>query len=179
MALHAGLACSSKTTENMLRTGECVLNLPSDEMAGAVNRLARTTGSNPVPAGKMMRGYRYEKEKFAEARLTAIAGDLVAAPRAIECPVQMEARVDTVHDIAAIDRLWGGRSVAIEAKIVRVHADESILMPNACNRIDPDQWRPLIMSFQQFYGLADGKLQHSSLGEIPEEAYRPADARMG
>ncbi len=174
-----GLARLSKTTENILRTGECVLNLPSDKMAGAVNRLARTTGSNPVPAGKMMRGYRYEKEKFAEARLTAIAGGLVAAPRAIECPVQMEARVDAVHDIAAIDRLWGGRSVAIEAKIVRVHADESILMPNACSRIDPDQWRPLIMSFQQFYGLADGKLHHSSLGEIPDEAYRPADARIG
>ena len=77
-----GLARSSKTTENMLRTGECVLNLPSDEMAGAVNRLARTTGSNPVPAGKMMRGYRYEKEKFAEARLTAISGRLELPRRA-------------------------------------------------------------------------------------------------
>src|SRR6476659_1189975 len=53
-----GLASNSKTTENMLRTGECVLNLPSSELVGAVDRLARTTGSNPPPAGKIKRGYR-------------------------------------------------------------------------------------------------------------------------
>ena len=29
----------------MNRTGECVLNLPSADMVGAVDRLARTTGS--------------------------------------------------------------------------------------------------------------------------------------
>ncbi|WP_409363844.1 flavin reductase family protein [Bradyrhizobium liaoningense] len=29
-----GLARNSKTTENMIRTGECVLNLPSADMAG-------------------------------------------------------------------------------------------------------------------------------------------------
>lgn len=154
-----GLARLSKATENILRSGDCVLNLPSDKKADAVNR--------------------YEKDKFAVANLTAIKGDLTAAPRTVECQLQMEARVDAVHDIAAIDRFWGGRSVAIEVKIVRVHADESILIPNAPNRIDPDKWRPLIMSLQQFYGLADGKLRHSALGEIPGDAYRPIEARMG
>ena len=39
-----GLARNSKTTENMIRTGECVLNLPSAELVTAVDRLARTTG---------------------------------------------------------------------------------------------------------------------------------------
>lgn len=40
------------------------------------------------------------------------------------------------------------------------------------NRIDPDAWRPLIMSFCQFYGV--GSRVHSSrLAEIPESAYRP------
>jgi flavin reductase (DIM6/NTAB) family NADH-FMN oxidoreductase RutF len=38
-----GLAASSKTTENLKRTGECVLNLPSEERAGAVDRLARSS----------------------------------------------------------------------------------------------------------------------------------------
>ena len=47
-----GLASNSKTTENMLRTGECVLNLPSADLVDAVNRLARTTGSNPVPQAR-------------------------------------------------------------------------------------------------------------------------------
>ena len=51
-----GLASNSRTTENMIRSGECVLNLPSADLVDAVNRLARTTGSNPVPPGKVMRG---------------------------------------------------------------------------------------------------------------------------
>src|SRR4051794_21924239 len=58
-----GLARNSKTTENIIRSGECVLNLPSAELVGAVDRLARTTGSDPVPEGKKMRGYRYAKDK--------------------------------------------------------------------------------------------------------------------
>ncbi len=51
-----GLGTKSKSTENMLRTGECVLNLPSATMVAAVDRLARTTGSKPVPANKIKRG---------------------------------------------------------------------------------------------------------------------------
>ncbi len=174
-----GLARSSKTPQNMLRTGECVLNLPSDGMVDAVDRLARTTGSDPVPPVKLKRGYRYEKDKFGTAGLTPVAGDLVAAPRALECPIQLEARVEAVHDMASGDEHWRGRTCAIEVKIVRVHVDRSVLMAGEPNRIDPDKWRPLVMSFQQFYGLAPGKLHHSQLGEIPEQAYRPPGAHMG
>ena len=39
-----GLNATSKTTENMIRTGQCVLNLPSVNNVAAVNRLARLTG---------------------------------------------------------------------------------------------------------------------------------------
>lgn len=42
------------------------------------------------------------------------------------------------------------------------------------DRIDPARWRPLIMSFQHFFGLGDA-LQPSTLARIPESAYRPAD----
>ena len=168
-----GLARDSKTTENMIRTGECVLNLPSAGLVGAVDRLARTTGSNPAPAGKVMRGYRHEKNKFDISGLTAIPGGTVAAPRALECPVQMEAKVAHVHELAADDEIWRGNLVAIEVRITRVHADPKIMMDGHPNRVDPDKWRPLIMSFQQFYGLASGKLQRSELGQIPETQYRP------
>jgi Flavin reductase like domain len=54
-----GLAGTSKTTQNIMRTGECVLNLPSVDNVAAVNLLARTTGSNPVLEGKVRRGYRF------------------------------------------------------------------------------------------------------------------------
>lgn len=58
-----GLDASSKNTENLLRTGECVLNLPSPAQVENVDRLARLTGSDPVPAAKQMRDYTHQKSK--------------------------------------------------------------------------------------------------------------------
>jgi flavin reductase (DIM6/NTAB) family NADH-FMN oxidoreductase RutF len=168
-----GLARNSKTTENLIRSGECVLNLPSAHLVGAVDRLARTTGSNPVPAGKIRRGYRYEKDKFALSGLTALRGETVAAPRAAECPVQIEAKVAHVHEMAQEDEVWRGNLAAIEVRVTRVHAHPDVMMEGEPNRIDPDKWRPLIMSFQQFYGLTPEKLQRSELGQIPESQYKP------
>src|SRR5687767_15697865 len=58
-----------------------------------------------------------------------------------------------------------------EVRITRVHLDERMMMDGEDNRIDPDKWRPLIMSFQQFYALAPGKLQRSELGQIRSEEH--------
>ena len=107
-----GLARNSKTTENMIRTGECVLNLPSAALVDAVDRLARTTGSDPVPAGKTMRGYRHESDKFGLCGLTAKPGETVAAPRALDCPVQIEAKVAHVQEMAQEDAVWRGNLTA-------------------------------------------------------------------
>ena len=43
------------------------------------------------------------------------------------------------------------------------------------NRVDPDKWRPLIMSFQKFYGLALGQVHESTLAQISELLYRSPD----
>src|SRR3954452_4186729 len=169
-----GLAANSKTTENIIRTGECVLNLPSADLVGAVDRLARTTGSAPVPPGKLYRGYRHEKEKFALAGLTAAKGETVAAPRALECPVQIEAKLAHVHGLAQEDEVWRGNITAIELRVTRVHAHPQVMMEGEPNRIDPDKWRPLIMSFQQFYGLGP-EVHASTLAQIPEALYRSPD----
>lgn len=168
-----GLDMKSKTTENIIRTGECVLNLPSAALVGAVDRLARTTASDPVPPAKSWRGYRHEKEKFALSGLTPARGETVASPRAQECPVQMEAKLVHVHPMAQDDAAWRGNLAALEVRITRVHAHPDILMDGDASRIDPDKWRPLIMSFQQFYGLTPERLQRSELGRIPERMYTP------
>ena len=169
-----GLAAGSKTPQNMIRTGECVLNLPSVEEVAAVNRLARTTGSNPVPEGKVHKGYRFEPDKFGVAGLTPVASETVAPPRVLECPVQLEAIVEATHRVAEDDSAQRGYIVCIEVRIQRVHLEESILMSGESSRIDPDKWRPLIMSFQQFYGLGP-QLHASTLGQIPESMYRSPD----
>lgn len=170
-----GLAAESKTAQNMLRTGECVLNLPSATEATNVNRLALTTGSNPVPRGKLARGYRHVRDKFGVAGFTPVAAETVAAPRVLECPVQLEAVVETSHGLAAGDEVLSGRLMAFEVRIQRVYLEQAILADGEPNRVDPDRWRPLIMSFQKFYGLAPGELHASVLARIPEAMYRSPD----
>ena len=167
-----GFGARSQTPANIQRTGECVLNLPSVNEAGAVNRLARTTGSNPVPPHKVAMGYRHEADRFGLAGLTPVAAHDVATPRVAECPVNLEATLEAVHPLSVRDPLRRGALVALEVRITRVHVAEGIRLAGYSDRIDPDRWRPLIMSFQQFYGLGE-RVQASTLAEIPEEAYRP------
>jgi len=167
-----GFGARSKTPANLLRTGECVLNLPSVAQVAAVDRLARTTGSNPVPPHKVAMGYRFEPDKFGVAGLTAVPSELVRPPRVAECPVQLEAVLEGTHPLAASDPDRQGKLVALEVAIRRVHVDESLLLAGFTDRIDPEAWRPLIMNFCQFFGLGP-KVHPSRLGEIPETAYRP------
>jgi flavin reductase (DIM6/NTAB) family NADH-FMN oxidoreductase RutF len=169
------LAAVSKTTENMIRARQCVMNLPSESMVAAVNRLAMTTGTDPVPPGKVARGYRYEKSKFEISGLTPVVSQTVAAPRVEECPVQLEAVVEHVKDLAENDEKLRGRTKVFEMRVQRVHVAQEILMEGHVDRIDPDKWRPLIMSFQRFYGLSPNQIHESTLGQIPEALYRSPD----
>ncbi|EFX01583.1 hypothetical protein CMQ_8049 [Grosmannia clavigera kw1407] len=66
-----------------------------------------------------------------------------------------------------------GLATAIEVRVLRVHMDDGLRMPGYPNRVDPDRWRPLIMSFQELYGLGEGKVASSVLGNVCEEKYRP------
>jgi flavin reductase (DIM6/NTAB) family NADH-FMN oxidoreductase RutF len=170
-----GLSALSKTPQNLHRTRECVLNLPSADLVGAVDRLARTTGCDPVPELKRRRGYRFARDKFGVAGLTPVASETVAPPRVAECPVQLEARLEAVHGLGAGDPELAGRVDVMELRILRVHLERSMLMPGERDRVDPDRWRPLIMSFQEFYGLSPEKAYRSRLAEIPEHLYRSPD----
>jgi flavin reductase (DIM6/NTAB) family NADH-FMN oxidoreductase RutF len=156
-----GMSARSQTVANLRRDPQCVLNLPSSEMVGAVDRLALLTGRNPVPGYKQQMGYVYQPDKFGAARLTPLKSEMVAAPRVAECPVQLEAMVERMHDFGPAD----DHLVAVQARILRVHMDDALLVPGHPNYIDPERWNPLIMSFCEFFGLS-GKVHHSRLGEI-------------
>ena len=169
-----GISTQSKTTENIIRTKECVLNLPSVKEAAFVNRLVLTTGSSPVPPGKLRRGYTHVHDKFSHSGLTAIKSEVISSPRVKQCPVQMEASFVGMHPLGAENGFHDVRVMAIEFRILRVHLDETILMQGDPNRVDPDKWRPLIMSFQEFYGLGD-KVHPSALASIPEKLYTTKD----
>lgn len=169
-----GISAASKTTENILRNKSCVLNLPSVNEVDAVNRLALTTGSDPVPEGKKRKGYMHVRNKFTIASLTPQISETVSAPRIMECPVQMEACLENVTSLAANNLELNGKTLVIEFRILRVYLDDSILIDGSKNRVDPDKWKPLIMSFQKFYSLCD-QVHSSKLSSIPEYLYHSSD----
>jgi len=170
-----GLGAASHTARNMLERGECTLNLPSDAQVALVDRLALTTGSEPVPPYKAARGYRHVRDKFEHAGLTPQASQTVRPPRVRECPVQMEAVVEGHHVLAQSDEMLRGKVLAFEVRIQRVWVQEDLMMDGQPNHVDPDRWNPLIMSFQKFYGLARGQVHGSRLASIPERSYRSPD----
>ncbi|MBB6350042.1 flavin reductase (DIM6/NTAB) family NADH-FMN oxidoreductase RutF [Nonomuraea muscovyensis] len=169
-----GLGARSQTARNLLRTRACVLNLPSDELAAAVDRLALTTGADPVPPAKHERGYRFVAGKFERAGLTPVPSETVGAPRAAECPVSMEAVVEAVHGLAEDDEKLRGGVVLFEVRVQRVWVHDEIRLAGTDDHIDPDAWRPLIMSFQKLYGLGP-QVHPSTLARIPERLYRSTD----
>ncbi len=155
-----GLGQLSQTSGNLIRTRECVINLPSHDQVSAVDRLALTTGRNPVPDLKLGWGYRHEPDKFGTAGLTAAGSVSVAPPRVAECPVQMEG---IVHH----HRPFGKNVNAnvFEVHIVKLHLEESLLTGNGPRpHIDPLRWQPLIMSFCRFFSLG-GEVHPSRLAE--------------
>ncbi|MBC3920572.1 flavin reductase family protein [Undibacterium sp. CY18W] len=170
-----GVGSTSQTARNLKRSGVCVLNLASVNEAEAVNRLALTTGSDAMSAWKAARGYRLERNKFALAGLTPQASETVAAPRVQECLVQQEASVAAMHGIAEDEAMLRGGILTFELRIQRLYLDASILLDGNPDRVDPDKWQPLIMSFQKFYGLDNQQLHPSTLAGIPEKAYRSPD----
>jgi flavin reductase (DIM6/NTAB) family NADH-FMN oxidoreductase RutF len=167
-----GLDVSSKTTRNLERERQCVLNLPSAQLVSAVDRLACLTGSNPIPGHKKKMGYRFEPNKFEVAGLTPVASDLVKAPRAKECPVQLEAVVENIRPFGENDPGMPFPAAAIEMRVVRVHVHESLVATGKPNRVDPEKWRPLITSFRQYFGLGSS-VHPSKFSEFPEETFAP------
>jgi flavin reductase (DIM6/NTAB) family NADH-FMN oxidoreductase RutF len=153
--LMLGLLDETKTAENLARTVECVVNLPSPEMWPHVEKLAPLTGKNPVPEIKAKQ-FRYQKDKFAAANLTPGPSDLVRPSRVSDCPVQMEAHVHRLHRMEGerLRQLGGG--VAAEVEIIRVHVSEELISGE--NYIDPLKWSPLIYNFRHYFRLADNEL---------------------
>lgn len=153
-----GLGSSAHTTANLLRDGEVVVNLVSSNMVATIDKIALTTGADPIHKTKAEMGYVHVKDKFAYAGLTEQASELVSPPRVLECPIQLEARVVDHHAMKRQDRL-----IAFEIEVLRTHVEEDLVVPGT-HYVDADAWDPLIMKFCEFYG--EGRnLQDSRLAQ--------------
>jgi flavin reductase (DIM6/NTAB) family NADH-FMN oxidoreductase RutF len=142
-----GLAAGSRTTQNLIRTGETVLNLAPTSLVEQVDRLALLTGSPELSEHKRATGYRYEPRKFEAAGLTPQRSELVAPDRVRECPLQLECRVVDHHPLGA-DRT---SALAIQVSVLRAHVDDAVRLYGT-TYVDPQAWDPLIMKFCDFFG---------------------------
>jgi flavin reductase (DIM6/NTAB) family NADH-FMN oxidoreductase RutF len=149
-----GLSGGGQGLANLRREGECVLNLAAEAQHEAVERLAPTTGCDPVPAWKSR--YRYEEDKFGLAGLHAAPALAVKAPRIAECPLQLEARVclDIQRPLEAWRDDAGGFAI-LELEVLHVHAHDEVAIPGT-QHIDPARYFPLFYLFRHYVGRGPG-----------------------
>ncbi|MEV0201013.1 flavin reductase family protein [Nonomuraea sp. NPDC050691] len=153
-----GLGAEGQTGRNLIARPDLVINLPHSRQWRAVERLAPLTGRDPVPAHKQG-AFRFEPAKFAAAGLRPEPSEVVRPPRAAECPIQLEARAARVQADA------GGEFLIVEARVLKVHADPSLVVPGT-QHIDPAHWNPLIYNFRHYFGLGS-ELGHSFRSQTP------------
>jgi flavin reductase (DIM6/NTAB) family NADH-FMN oxidoreductase RutF len=145
-----GLTAGGQGLANLRRERECTLNIAAPAQWRAIEALAPTTGRDPVPAWKT--GYRHEADKFALAGLTPLASERVRAPRVMECPLQLEARVVACHERSL--QAWAGSAggfVTVETEVLRVHAHEDVTIAGS-DHVDPQRFRPLLYVFRHYVG---------------------------
>lgn len=140
-----GLEVGGQSINNILQGSDLTVNFATPQLWQNVEALATSTGANPVPEFKTPR-YHFEGDKFSASNLTAQPADLVAPPRVLQSPLQLEAKVRRTtlsHD---------ENFYIVQAQVVRVHAHENIIVPGT-EHINPATWRPLIYNFKHFYDL--------------------------
>jgi flavin reductase (DIM6/NTAB) family NADH-FMN oxidoreductase RutF len=74
----------------------------------------------------------------------------------VESLIHMEGEVRAIHTIDGADS--GLR--ALEVAVVRTHVDESLLMDQHPNYIDPLRWNPMLMKFTEYF--TDARLARPS-----------------
>lgn len=140
-----GLGSRGHAFANIARVPELVINLPEAPLVAVIERMAPTTGSNPVPEHKRDR-YRHESDKWSLAGLTPIPSETIRPQRVEECGVQMEARV--------VDVRQSDGSVAVFAHVERVHARIDLVMPGT-SYIDLSRWKPLYYTFRHYFAQGE------------------------
>ena len=139
-----------------------IITLPAGDVDPRCALTPGTTAADPMPGYKRAMGFAHVTDKFERAGLTAVAPEAVAPPRVAECLIQIECEVLSVREVgpSGVDH-----AAAVEVRAVRTHVHEAILKTGHRHHIDPDRWRPLMMSFLEFYGLGP-RVRPSHLAEI-------------
>lgn len=137
-----GLGWRGHAVANLRVVPELVINLADASLVNAIERIAPTTGADPVPAHKQGR-YRHEPDKWTLGGLTPLPSVTVSPPRVAECPVHLEARV---VDLAPIKE----DAVIVQARVTRTHVQTDLVQPGT-SYLDLDRWQPLYYTFRHYF----------------------------
>lgn len=150
-----GLEATAQTLANIERVPECVVNLPGPSQWQHVEQIAPTTGRRIVPRRKRAQGYVFEPRKFDRASLSPIESETVRPARVADFPLQLEAEVVAILPTTRLGSGDRGAGLSIvEARVTRVHAHSSIVVPGT-HHIDPLRWSPLLYVFRQYFGTGE------------------------
>lgn len=159
-----GLGVFNQGHANLMRTGEVVLNLPGAGLAGDIERIAMTTGMDPVPAPKSSL-YRTVHDKWALTGWTGLPSAEVSPQRIAECPVQIEA---TLVQVLSLDT----GLEAVQVRVRKVHARNDLVL--GTGRIDVRAWKPLFYTFRHYFGQGNHLGANSRAGQVSPRPARPA-----
>jgi flavin reductase (DIM6/NTAB) family NADH-FMN oxidoreductase RutF len=140
LRLTLDLPWQSSTANNLMRTGECVINLPGADTIAVVEGLARTVTS-------INKNFDFNFSRAAvcgtltPAHMTLVPSETISALRALECPMQLETRIDGSIDTMDYERIAPlDKFVTFGLNVLRVHLDPSVVL---CD-VHPNMWTPLM-----------------------------------
>ena len=147
LRLTLDLPWQSTTANNLMRTGECVINLPGPETIAAIERLAQTVTS-------INKNFDFSFSRAAvcgtltPAHMTLVPSETISALRALECPMQLETRIEGSIDTMDHERIVPpDKSVTFGLNVLRVHVDSSVVLSD----ILPNMWTPLMTCLREAY----------------------------
>jgi flavin reductase (DIM6/NTAB) family NADH-FMN oxidoreductase RutF len=157
LRLTLDLPWQSTTANNLKRTGECVINLPGAEAIAAIERLAQT-----VTSINNNFGFNFSRVvacgRLTPAHMTLVPSEAISALRALECPMQLEARNEGEGSInrMAYERIVPlDKSLTFGLNVLRVHLDPSIVLSDA----HPNMWTPLMTCLREAYRTSPANRQ--------------------
>ena len=119
-AVRTGPRPQKDTLENIRATGEFVVNIVTEEIAGQMNATSAEVGP--------------EVDEFRLSGLTPLASERIRVPRVAESPIQMECRLRQVVEISPLP---GGGNLVL-GDVLLFHIREDLLDHG---RIEPDRLR--------------------------------------
>jgi flavin reductase (DIM6/NTAB) family NADH-FMN oxidoreductase RutF len=150
LRLTVNLPRQSTTANNLMRTGECVINLPGPEAVAAIERLAQTVASINKNFDRTF-SRAAACGRLTPAHMTLVPSEAISALRALECPMQLEARYERGMNKKAHEcTVPLDKSLTFELNVLRVHVDPSVVLGD----VHPNMWTPLMTCLREAYRIS-------------------------